>query len=387
MPNLDIDHNQNANNFNNVGLAKKILHDAHIFALNNPSLVGGEEVGVSASHFDANSLTGNFLNIKEKSFTGAGNSTGSGLIGRVSEELNLTFEAGGVLKSAGIDFRANTNMETVIHNLSGNSIKFVKRTNGTAPTFNDTSTFSSQLLRLDPYQLEISGYADVISMSYFSQSSQDELVSAIMFLIDNAKENLADQIGIASVLNTSGTVAALNNSAPTTYAPLHTFMSKMISTMGSRTDGTNQAPIFILNSGTYHRLWTEQALDGQFINASLNSTRFAPVEVDPGSGFCGTFGTKKVYICNDILDTYQGNSSGTIVASGGAQTNKSAIMYGRPQSLFVRKGKAELDTTFKFDGQSGQNLDLRRTGQSVFSGETYMLSGLKSPSLWTYVLV
>lgn len=373
----------------NKDIARKILHNAHEFALRNiPEFaqVNSRSDERLIELFDANNLNENILGVKSKSFTGTSNATGSGLIGRVYEEMGLTFTDTGVLKTSGIDFRANTTKESFINVLNSNGLKYTKTTNGTAPTFTDPSTFLPILVRLDSYQIEFSGYASVIKMAYNGGADSNELVNAILFMFEQAKEQLVDQIGVEAMLDTAGIIPNINNSSPSTYGPITTFMRKQIAALGGRNDRSNKPPVFYMNSGVYSRLFTEQAVGGQFLN-DANGLNFIPTPVDPGFGFGGTFGGKNIYIVNEIGDSYQGSSTGALVASGGTQTNKSAIIFGKPSALFVRTGLPEDDSVFQYSGDEGKNLEMRRKGESVFNGETFAKAGIKAPALLNYVLV
>ena len=383
-------HNSNPISTSNISreLARNILHEAQAYALK--SIPEFQQVGRSDARFiemfDANNLNTASLGQKQKSFTGTSNATGSGLIGRVYEEMGITFTDTGVLKTTGIDFRANTMKQSYINMFNANGLKYTKSTNGTAPTFSDPSNFLPILVTLDSYQMELAGYASVIKMAYNGGSDSNELVNAILFMFEQAKEQLVDQIGIEALMDTTGTIPNINNATPTAYGPITTFMRKQIAALGGRNDKSNKPAVFYMNSGVYSRLFTEQATTGQFLN-DANGLNFIPTPVDPGFGFGGTFGGKNIYIVNEIGDTYQGSASGALVASGGAQTNKSAIIFGKPSALFVRTGQPQDDTVFEYSGDQGKNLEMRRKGESVFNGETFAKAGIKAPALFNYVLV
>lgn len=361
-----------------MDIARLILHQAHDLVMG----MGRSDLASKFELFDANNL-----NLEKiKSFTGTTSATGSGIPDIIAETFGISTEYNGAIQASGVDFRANSPRDFKVGMIRNNNSKYAKSINGDVySNLTDLTSFLTPEFRLERYLMSVEGFIDVVQAS----GNANEIVAGIIFLVEDNKNKLVDTIGINAILNISGTIANLpNNVGFPTIAPLNNIMGKLYSSIAHRTDRTNVPGVFYMNSGVYNRLKTEQSTTGEFVNNTL-SNNFLPVAVDPGIGFGGTFMGKKIYITNEILDTYQGDVDGTIVVTNGASTNlnKSAIIYALPRAIFVRKGKAEFDKVVKFDGADGKNIHLFYANRQIFVGEVWMQGGVKDPALATYVLV
>jgi len=378
----NIDHNQNFNaSQEDQSYNAKLLKMAHTWTLQNRYF----DLSQKVDKFDANKLDSNVIAQKQKSFTGVSEVTGLGLIQTKYEPLRVHTIKSGVMITSNISYTDNEDMDIQIDVLK-DSAEFVELPNGTTPSdFNPATDFLPTIkLRLKRHYITISGFKDILER----RADSNDVVSKMKGLLEDKKLQLVDKIVVTNVLTVNNGVVNINVTTPNTQARLTMWMSEMISQLGNRDDKSGVPPIFIMNVVTYNRLKTEQSTTGELINSTLGARGlFIPIDGPrKNAGLVGYFDGYEIWVNDKVMSNYQGDADGTLVASGGVLTNKSAILFGLPQSNAVRRGKDIFDNNYDFSADSG-DFERFMKNERIFAAETYMVGTLTDPSLWTYALV
>lgn len=359
----------------------KLLKMAHTWTITKGRL----DIAQDTARFDANKLDSNVIAQKQKSFTGASEATGSGLIQTRYEPLRVHTTKSGVLINANIDYKDNQDMDVQIDILK-DSGDFVEFPNGVPPVgFNPVSQFAPTIkLRLKRYAAIIDGFTDILERN----SNPNSLVAEMKDLLEMKKTQLVDQITVDNVMTVGNGVVNINVTTAPTYGKHTIWMSEMISQIGDRDDKSGISQVFIMNKTTFHNLLIEQNSQGDFINSILGARgRFTPVQGKRESaGLVGYFDGFEVWVTSKVKSNYQGDADGTLVASGGALTNKSAIIFVLPQSNAVRRGKTVFDNIFDFSAANGNYL-MWQNNARVLAAETYLVGSLTNPAHAIYALV
>ena len=377
-----IDHNQNFNaSQEDQDYNKKLLKIAHNWTLQK----GMFGIAHETSRFDANKLDSNVIAQKQKSFTGVSEITGSGLIQTRFEPLRVHTVLNGVLINANIDYKDNQDMDVQIDVLRDTG-SFVEFPNGNPPVgFNPVTDFAPTIkIRLRKHAAIIDGFADILERN----QNPNDLVSKMKSVLEDKKMQLVDRIAITNIMTVGNGVVNIDVSTPSTVGRFTIWMSEMISQIGDRDDKSGVSPIFTMNKTIYHRFLTEQNSQGDFINSILGARgRFTPTAGKRESaGLVGYFDGFEVWVTREVRSDYQGDADGTIVASGGVLTNRSAIIFSLPQSNAVRRGKPVFDNIFDFSAANGNYL-MWQNNTRVLAAETYLVGALINPAHAIYALV
>jgi hypothetical protein len=375
-------HNQNFNvSQEEQSYNAKLLKMAHAWTIEK----GLINIAQDTARFDANKLDSNVIAQKQKSFTGVSEATGSGLIQTRYEPLRVHSVKSGILIDANIDYKDNQDMDVQIDILK-DSGDFVEFPNGTPPVgFNPVTEFAPTIkLRLKRYCAIIDGFKDILERN----QDPNMIVTEMKSLLEMKKLQLVDQIAVSNVMTVGNGVVNINVTTPPTYAKLTIWMSEMISQIGDRDDKSGVSPVFTMNKTTYHNLLTEQNSQGDLINSILGSRgRFTAIAGKRESaGLVGYFDGFEVWVTNKVKSNYQGDADGTLVASGGAITNKSAIIFCLPQSNAVRRGKSVFDNIYDFSADNGNYL-MWQNNARVLAAETYLVGSITDPAHAIYALV
>lgn len=317
-----------------------------------------------------------------KTFSGAGASTGSGLVQTITGPL-IT---GGLEGGAFIDSSV-----TYIPNVRGNyTPNSVLRSSGyvanaySTPATNEISTFGNDPIVLTSYKALIQGSELVLA----TNPNPSQIILELENALEAEKLVLSDTLAASELVTSAiaGTSTAVNPTTLPTYGSIHTAMNRMI---GQKSKYSIQGvrPKFYLRSEAFDALISEQDANGRFQDSQYQFKFTTEAQTVPAKGKVGTHGGFDVIIVasdssNGILSTYTTNASGVITSASGS--DKTAIWFGTPRGLHIIRGISEMDKITMYGGSAENSITEDINGRVSFVGTTSMGAGLLIPSFWAY---
>ena len=195
-----------------------------------------------------------------KSFSGAGATTGSGLVQTITGPLLTGGLEGGAFIESGITYVPNVN-----GNYTPNSVLrssgYVANSYGVQAT-NDISTFGSDPITLASYKALIQGSEMVLGRN----PNPAQVIAELENALEAEKLTLSDTIAAAELVTNAiaGTPVAVDPTAlGVTYGKIHRAMNKMIGTH-SKYSVQGIRPKFYLRSEAFDALISEQDAQGRY---------------------------------------------------------------------------------------------------------------------------
>jgi len=376
------------------------VHQAKQFfkAWNDVAYSRGEEGNmIDLSNAELMSQTFNeYSELKQKAVTGAGASTGLGLVSSTFEPLTeiLSVQGGGFIKS-GIQFKDNQ-IGSAVFPAAANAGHYKDGASGSTVNNDVTSgnPFFNNSAVLAPKTLEIPIYDNPVLVNY--QPGPAQLLTVWESYIANEKLVLADTLMANSIVSTTGVTALATSGAP--YAPIASSIMKMISKVAKY-----GRPVVYVNEDGYFKLIDERNSNGDGVKYPLTINLFGQTVVNgqvtgeiPRVGKIGSLNgmADLVLIPTDATDstnqtgirsTYNTNGSNVITVSSGVPTTggtKTAAIVGIPRFAGVGKAGNQFDVISVFNAQNSYYSF--STGQLVIGSRVHMGAVTINPVAWQY---
>jgi hypothetical protein len=319
-----------------------------------------------------------------KAVTGAGATTGQGLVATVYQPLDqIVSVQGGSFISSGVRFLDNQ-IGSATFPGALNPGHFKAGTSGSTINNDVTSNspFFSNTAVLNPYTAEVDIYDNPVTVNYIGGAGA--LFALFETFLANEKLVLSDTLIAASITGSSAVTALATSGA--TYAPIGSSILKMITNVAKY--GT--PAVYLNHAGFYKWLDERNSLGdgvkypgGNFVFTSANG------EV-PEIGKVGVFAGANVFIVpNDttdstnptgILGAYTTNGSNVITAQTGG--TKTVAIVGIPKFVGIAKTGNQNDIIANFS--PANNYTAFSTGQNIIAARTHMGSVVINPGTWQY---
>lgn len=318
-----------------------------------------------------------FKQTMQKATSGAGASTGSGLIHEDFVPFTVDMvanERGGGFRASGVDRR--TNSRTVNFTSSGAFGDFVPATSGSSTTNEISPTYELLKLAPEPYIAEIQIFDDPVLANY--NPSPAQLLSVFRVMLEIKKEENEDLIASDAVVNNASypNIEALPPS-PLSDLQLAERVIKLVTQF--RKFGR---PAIYMNENAFYSFVTQQGGDKHFVvdNKNYNFTMFEIQGEVVEVGRVATFAGCPVFKVPKIRNTYTVNASNRITATtGGSNT---AIFVGIPRHMGIIRGYNSMDSVVAFDRT--RELSSFRRAETVIGATTYMNAGIINQKTWGY---
>jgi hypothetical protein len=326
-------------------------------------------------------ITKSFFN---KAVTGAGATTGSGLVATVFQPLEeIVSVQGGAFLASGVRFKDNQ-IGSATFPAASNPGHYKAGTSGSTinndvtsgnPFFNNTAT-------LLPYTAEVDIYDNPVTVNYIGGAGQ--LFALFETFLANEKLVLSDTLLAASITGSSAVTALPTSGA--TYAPIGSSILKMITNLSKY-----GKPTVYLNHGGFYKWLDERNSLGDGVKYPGGNFVFTSANGEVSAiGKVGVFAGADVFIVpNDttdatnptgVLSAYTTNGSNVITAQTGG--TKTVAIVAIPRFLGIAKTGNENDIITNFSPSN--SYQAFSTGQNIIAGRTHMGTVVINPTTVQY---
>jgi hypothetical protein len=313
----------------------------------------------------------------EKAITGAGASTGLGLISNYYPQLQYVLNiAGGVYIASGAQYQDEVNGNAVFTG-AANFGDFVALTSTlTTPTTSPNDIAGNNLgqttVNLNQYYAEVPIF-NTVAARYASNPGQ--LYGVFSSLLELKKLVNLDVLATTAIVLNAGVTATPVQVGP---GPITSAMIQMIKI----TSKYQFRPKYYMNQAAFADFVNERNTFGDTIQKAYAQYSFTQVSGSSiaNAGLVGYFGGYEIHLVPSIPSscTVDVNNAVTAVTGG----NKNVIIMGIPNDLGIIRGRAEFDTNTVFS--PGNSLAAARTGQTIISASTQQGAGLINTASWSY---